>query len=108
MQADPNQKRPSQEIIDPPGFPKMTGSTTADRLKGFTTPLSKRGWPVWLVYIAAAIGIIYILNPTMGLFELIPDNIPFIGNLDEGVAFLLIWFGIVEYFENNPPHGQGS
>ena len=29
------------------------------------------------------IGILYILNPTAGVIELIPDNIPFVGNLDE-------------------------
>ena len=45
------------------------------------------------------IGLIYVLNPTMGIFEFIPDNLPLIGNLDEGVAFLLIWFGLVEYLE---------
>ena len=31
------------------------------------------------------------LNPTMGVFELIPDNLPVIGNLDEGAAAILIW-----------------
>jgi uncharacterized membrane protein YkvA (DUF1232 family) len=35
--------------------------------------------------------VIYILNPTMGVFELIPDNLPVIGNLDEGAAAILIW-----------------
>ena len=37
-----------------------------------------------------AIGVIYILNPTFGIFELIPDNLPYIGNLDEASAVLLI------------------
>ena len=46
----------------------------------------------------AVIGLIYILNPTLGIFELLPDNLPLVGNLDEGLAFLLIWFGLVEYF----------
>ena len=36
------------------------------------------------------IGVIYILNPTFGVFELIPDNLPYIGNLDEASAVLLI------------------
>ena len=44
--------------------------------------------------LVAAIGILaflYLLNPTLGVFELIPDNVPFIGNLDEATAtFLLI------------------
>ena len=36
------------------------------------------------------IGVIYILNPTFGIFEIIPDNLPYIGNLDEASAVLLI------------------
>jgi uncharacterized membrane protein YkvA (DUF1232 family) len=50
----------------------------------------------------ATIGILsglYLLNPGFGVFELIPDNIPFIGNLDEATAtFLLLsalaYFGL--------------
>ena len=64
-----------------------------------TTPLSQQGVPVWAVYILALIGLVYILNPTLGVFELIPDNLPFVGNLDEGVAFLMLWSGLVEFFE---------
>jgi hypothetical protein len=45
------------------------------------------------------IGLIYILNPGFGFLELIPDNLPFVGNLDEGVAMMLIWYGLVEFFE---------
>ncbi len=33
---------------------------------------------------------IYLLNPTAGFFELIPDNIPIIGNLDEAAAVALL------------------
>ncbi len=41
-----------------------------------------------------ALSIVYLLNPTGGIIELIPDNIPFLGNLDETtVAFLLVWSG---------------
>lgn len=36
------------------------------------------------------IGLIYLLNPTSGVIEIIPDNIPFIGNLDEATAVILI------------------
>ena len=64
-----------------------------------TTPPSWRGIPRWLTYLAAITGIIYILNPGAGIFELIPDNIPLVGNLDEGVAFLLMWYGVLEFFE---------
>ncbi|MBN1247163.1 MAG: DUF1232 domain-containing protein [Anaerolineae bacterium] len=58
-----------------------------------------RGIPVWVVYFLALLGAIYILNPTAGVLELLPDNLPFIGNLDEGVAFALLWYGLVELFE---------
>lgn len=64
-----------------------------------TTPLSLRGWPTWLVYLMAFIGLVYIFNPTAGLLEIIPDNFPIVGNLDDGVAFLLVWTGLVEFFE---------
>jgi len=33
---------------------------------------------------------IYLLNPTAGFFELIPDNIPLIGNLDEAAAVTIL------------------
>ena len=99
MQEDGKKGKPSQEIIDPQPLPNMNSASPSDRLKMFTTPLSLRGWPIWLVYLAAALGLLYILNPTMGIFEFIPDNLPLIGNLDEGVAFVLVWFGLVEYLE---------
>jgi hypothetical protein len=42
---------------------------------------------------------LYLLNPGLGLFELIPDNVPLIGNLDEVTAVYLLlsslsYFGI--------------
>jgi hypothetical protein len=50
----------------------------------------------------AVIGIVsclYLLNPGLGIFELIPDNLPIIGNLDEVTAAWLLlsalaYFGI--------------
>ncbi len=65
----------------------------------FFRPLSESGFPTWSVYVLAVLGLIYILNPTMGLIEFLPDNLPIIGNLDEGVAFMLLWAGLVEFFE---------
>jgi len=64
-----------------------------------TVPLSKRGIPVWTVYISALLSVVYILNPTAGFIEFLPDNIPLIGNLDEGAATIAIWYGLVEFFE---------
>lgn len=45
--------------------------------------------------LAVAVG--YLLNPTAGLFELLPDALPGIGNLDEAAAVGLAiasWRGI--------------
>jgi hypothetical protein len=88
---DPNQ------LTTPP--PSQPGDESGNQLRFFTTPLSLRGWPVWLVYMLAVLGAIYILNPTFGIFEFVPDNLPLVGNLDEGAAFLLMWFGLVEYLQ---------
>jgi len=68
-------------------------------VKAISEPLSKHGWPVWLVYLLAITGLIYLIYPSLGLFELIPDAIPIVGNLDESVAVLLVIAGIVEATE---------
>ncbi len=46
-----------------------------------------------------ALSTVYLLNPTAGFFELIPDNVPVFGNLDEAAAAALLisalaYFGI--------------
>jgi len=51
------------------------------------------------VFLLGLFCLIYLLNPGAGIFELIPDNLPLIGNLDEAaaVATLLMclnYFGI--------------
>ena len=43
-----------------------------------------------VIILLAAIAVIYLLNPTAGVFELIPDNIPLVGNLDEAGAVTII------------------
>jgi len=50
-----------------------------------------------LVAIAGIVSFIYLLNPTMGLFELLPDNLPFIGNLDEATATMVL-IAALRYF----------
>lgn len=64
-------------------------------------PLTSYGIPRWLVLVLSALGFLYILNPTFGVIEFIPDNLPIIGNLDEGVAFLLVMYGVLELMEGN-------
>lgn len=70
-----------------------------DKFGSFTTPLSLRGIPTWLIYLMGVLGLFYILNPGAGFLEFIPDNLPIIGNLDEGVAVMLLWAAVVEFFE---------
>ncbi len=41
----------------------------------------------------------YLINPTLGIFEFLPDNLPVVGNLDEvffTLAFVsgLAWMGV--------------
>lgn len=45
------------------------------------------------------LSVIYLINPTLGVFELFPDNLPIVGNLDEAAATTLLlsalsYFGI--------------
>ena len=52
-----------------------------------------------VVFCVGILATIYILNPTAGLFEIIPDNLPLVGNLDEAAAVALLlmclsYFGI--------------
>ncbi|MDX2494356.1 MAG: DUF1232 domain-containing protein [Desulfuromusa sp.] len=42
------------------------------------------------IFFLGLLSVIYLLNPTAGFFELIPDNIPIIGNLDEAAAVALL------------------
>lgn len=40
---------------------------------------------------------LYLLNPGFGIFEIIPDNVPLIGNMDEVTATFLV-FSSLAYF----------
>ncbi|HKI50467.1 MAG TPA: DUF1232 domain-containing protein [Geothermobacteraceae bacterium] len=63
-----------------------------------------------LVMLLGCLALLYILNPGAGLFELIPDNLPLVGNLDEAAAVTLLliclrYFGIdlTNLFRRNRP-----
>lgn len=47
--------------------------------------------------LSGILALVYLLNPTAGIFEMLPDNIPFVGNLDEGAACYLL-YSCIEYF----------
>lgn len=51
------------------------------------------------IAILGILSFLYLLNPTAGIFEFLPDNIPFVGNIDEVTATTLLlsslaYFGI--------------
>lgn len=53
----------------------------------------------FIVVILGILSVLYIINPGAGIFELLPDNLPFVGNLDEAAAVALLlaclrYFGI--------------
>jgi uncharacterized membrane protein YkvA (DUF1232 family) len=50
-----------------------------------------------LVVLAGVLALLYLLNPTLGIFELVPDNIPFVGNLDEATATMVL-LAALRYF----------
>jgi hypothetical protein len=51
------------------------------------------------VFVLGVLSALYLLNPGAGIFDIVPDNIPGVGNLDEATATLLLinslaYFGI--------------
>lgn len=74
-------------------------------MKKITEQDSTRGGRTWArdigMGLAALVAIVYLLNPDAGILELIPDNIPIIGNLDEVAATILL-LRVAAYFGWNP------
>ena len=87
------------KIIDIGDAPRNAEDLRSAFSRGITEPLSSKGWPRWLVLGLGLVGLVYVLNPTFGIFELIPDNLPIIGNLDEGLAYIPVFLGGVELIE---------
>ncbi|MCB0771310.1 MAG: DUF1232 domain-containing protein [Flavobacteriales bacterium] len=50
-----------------------------------------------LVALAGLLSFIYLINPTFGVFEFLPDNIPLVGNVDEATATMIL-LGALRYF----------
>ena len=50
-----------------------------------------------LIAFAGLLAFLYLVNPTMGLFEFLPDNLPLVGNVDEATATMVL-LGVLRYF----------
>lgn len=87
--------------------PISTEKSGEKSLNLLNAPLSAQGVPVWIVMVLMGIGILYLLNPTAGVLELIPDNLPLVGNLDDAAAAILVWKGIQEILEGRK-HRRGN
>lgn len=49
------------------------------------------------VALTGLLAFLYLLNPTMGLFEFLPDNLPLVGNIDDATATMVL-LGALRYF----------
>jgi hypothetical protein len=58
-----------------------------------TTPTMKN----LLIAFAGLLSAVYLMNPTFGLFELLPDAIPLVGNVDEATATMVL-LAALRYF----------
>ena len=54
-----------------------------------------------LVFFVGLLATFYLVNPGAGVFELIPDNLPLVGNLDEAGATALL-LACLRYFGVDP------
>ncbi len=54
-----------------------------------------------LVFVVGLLASFYLVNPGAGIFELIPDNLPLVGNLDEAGATALL-LASLRYFGVDP------
>jgi len=51
-----------------------------------------------LALLGVVVGVLYVINPGAGFFELVPDNIPLFGNLDEAAATTVLVVGLQYLF----------
>ena len=64
-------------------------------IEGTVLPPERSRWGRTLAWAGVIIGAAYMLNPTFGV-DLLPDNLPILGNLDEAAAMFLI-LGALRY-----------
>lgn len=50
-----------------------------------------------LIIAFGVLAVIYLINPGFGVFELLPDNLPLVGNIDEGLATAIL-LAVLRYY----------
>lgn len=50
-----------------------------------------------IAVVLGLVSLLYLINPGAGVIEMIPDNLPFVGNLDEATATAVL-LGCLSYF----------
>ena len=50
-----------------------------------------------LVGLLGVLSLVYLLNPTAGVFEFLPDNLPVVGNLDEATATAVLLASLAHF-----------
>ena len=68
---------------------------TPQPVEGTVLPAAQPRWGRTLAWAALIVGAAYVLNPTFGI-DLLPDNLPILGNLDEAAAVFLV-LGALRY-----------
>lgn len=74
------------------------GEELQEPVEGEVVPetAQRSGWGKLLAWTTIILGTLYIIVPTGGVVEPIPDVIPVLGNLDEAMVMFLI-FGAMRY-----------
>ena len=73
----------------PPSVPPPPRVPAAPAFAPAPVPPPARRWGKLWPILGLGVSGLYLLNPGFGVFELLPDNLPGVGNLDEGGAVLL-------------------
>jgi hypothetical protein len=64
--------------------------TPAPEQPGPLLPVDRPAWAKGVAWATLGAGVLYLINPGLGVFELLPDNLPIVGNLDEAAAVFVV------------------
>lgn len=70
-------------------------------MENITPPAPRSGLAKTVAWTTLILGGVYLLNPTLGV-DLLPDNLPIVGNLDEAAVVFLV-LGAIRYLGINLP-----